>query len=149
MSTLYDTDYQAWLHDQADALREAARLRLNLPFAIDWERIAEELEGMSRSERRELRSRSAVLLLHLLKWQIQKDHRCRSWELTIAHQRKEIVAHLMDSPGLKSKQDEILMQAYADARVGANFETGLPLSDFPDACPFTMQEILDPDFWPE
>jgi Domain of unknown function DUF29 len=36
--------------------------------AIDVGNIAEEIESMGRSDRRELRSRLAVLVTHLLKW---------------------------------------------------------------------------------
>jgi hypothetical protein len=69
--------------------------------------------------------------------------------MTIAYQREEIAAHLKKNPSLKSKQQEIFEQAYGDARVEANYQTGLPLSAFPEACPFTMQEALDLGFWPE
>jgi Domain of unknown function DUF29 len=149
MGALREDDYVAWLLGQAAALREAARLRPNLPFDIDWELIAQELEGMSRSEARELRSRYAVLLLHMLKWLIQTDHRCRSWELTINHQRQEIAEHLAHNPGLKPERAELFAKAYADARVDANYETGLPLPAFPEACPFTIEQAMDEGFWPE
>jgi hypothetical protein len=149
MGALREDDYVTWLLGQADALRQVGRLRPNLPVSIDWELIAEELEGMSRSEARELRSRYAVLLLHLLKWLIQTDHRCRSWELTISHQRREIADHLARNPGLKPKRAELFAKAYGDARVDANHETGLPLSAYPEACPFTIEQAMDAGFWPE
>ena len=149
MSTLHEADYASWLLAQSRALREAAKLQLNVPLSIDWELIAEELEGMSRSEARELRSRLRVLLHHLLKWQLQTDHRCRSWQHTVEHQREEIEEHLARNPGLKSRRADLFAQAYADARYDANYETGLPLSTFPETCPFTLDQALDPEFWPE
>jgi len=43
----------------------------------------------------------------------------------------------------------VLAEEYADARFSAADKTGLPLSSFPEVCPFTVTEVLDPDFWPE
>lgn len=149
MNAIREEDHDSWLLGQAQALREVARLRPNLPVSIDWDRLAEELEGMSRSEVRELRSRYAVLLLHLLKWLVQKDHRCRSWELTIRHQRQALAEHLAQNPGLKGRRAEQFAKAYEDARVDANRETGLPLSAFPELPPLTLDEAADLGFWPD
>jgi hypothetical protein len=41
--------------------------------------------------------------------------------------------------------------AYAKARRDfrkAAAETGLPISSFPEECPFTSEQVLDPDFLP-
>ena len=59
---LYEDDFVAWLEDQA------GRARRGETEDLDLENIAEELEGMARSDRREIRSRLALLLTHLLKW---------------------------------------------------------------------------------
>ena len=59
---VYEDDFVAWLEDQA------GRARRGETEDLDLENIAEELEGMVRSDRREIRSRLAVLLTHLLKW---------------------------------------------------------------------------------
>ncbi len=61
-STLYDRDFYAWANEQAGLLR-AGRLT-----DVDIAHIAEEIESLGKSEKRELVGRLAVLLLHLLKW---------------------------------------------------------------------------------
>ena len=61
-TSLYDRDFYAWANEQA-ALIRAGRLE-----EVDLENVAEEIESMGRSERRELINRLAVLLLHVLKW---------------------------------------------------------------------------------
>lgn len=75
--SLYEADYALWLQEQVAHLR-AGRL-----FALDVENVAEELESLMKSERRELRSRLEVLILHLLKWDHQPDQRSivgdRAW----------------------------------------------------------------------
>ena len=64
MSTRYETDVVAWANEQA------ALLRAGKFSALDIEHIADEVEDVGKSEKRELASRMAVLLSHLLKWQV-------------------------------------------------------------------------------
>ena len=61
----YHGDFYAWATEQAALLR-AGRLS-----EADIENIAEEIESIERSEKRELVSRLTVLLTHLLRWQAQ------------------------------------------------------------------------------
>ena len=97
---LYDEDFVRWSEEQSRALREAARSGVNLP--LDWENLAEEVESLGRSQRRELRSRIAVILEHLLKLERSPAADPRSgWMETIARERSEIELLLNDSPSLK------------------------------------------------
>ena len=61
--SLHDSDFYAW------TLEQAALLRARRVGEADLEAIAEEIESMGKTEKRELVSRLTVLLLHLLKWQ--------------------------------------------------------------------------------
>jgi hypothetical protein len=82
---LYEEDFVAWLEDQA---RHARHCEID---ALDLENIAEELEGMARSDRREIRNPLTVLLAHLLKCLVQPSYkRSSSWLGTIAEQRFQI-----------------------------------------------------------
>jgi hypothetical protein len=85
---LYDRDIIAWANEQARLLRAGHLDR------IDIEHIAEEIEDVGKSEQRELASRMAVLLAHLLKWQFQPQRRGRSWQRTIRDQRNGIARRL-------------------------------------------------------
>ena len=67
MSTLHDTDTALWAEEQAHLLRRRAELANN--DELDWLHLAEEIEGVVTSEKRELRSRLALIIQHLLKWQ--------------------------------------------------------------------------------
>lgn len=139
---LYETDFYQWIMKNAELLRAG---RAN---EADLENIAEELEGMGRSERRELLSRLAVLIAHLLKWQAQPDKRSRSWTLTINLQREELAGLLTEMPSLRGYLEEHLPKAYYTGLVTAVTETHLPKEDFPDTCPFPLEAILDLDFLP-
>jgi hypothetical protein len=139
----YEQDFYAWLRHNAALIRQGK-------FAeIDTENIAEELEGMARRDRRQLMSRLAVLLMHLLKWQFQESLRSRSWELTIEEQREKIKLLLQESPSLKHEVDERLADAYRLAIVKAEKETGLPRKTFPIICPYQLAEALDNNFYPQ
>ena len=142
-ATLYDTDFYAWATEQAALLR-AGRLS-----EVDIENIAEEIESMGRSERRELVSRLTVLLLHLLKWRYQPGLRGNSWRLSIEEQRLRVSDHLNDNPSLKSQLDNAMPGAYRHAQIEATRETGFVRETFPADCPFTFDEIMNPDFWPD
>lgn len=142
-SALYDHDFYAWASEQAQLLR-AGKLA-----EADIEHIAEEIESMGRSEKRELVNRLAVLLMHLLKWQFQPSVRGTSWRLTIEEQRDRLADHLADNPSLKATLDASIASAYRLAILGAARETGMDRGVFPAACPWTFPQITDTDFWPE
>ncbi len=141
-TTLYDRDFYAWANEQAQLLR-AGRLS-----EADIENIAEEIESMGRGEKRELVSRLTVLLLHLLKWQVQPSHRGQSWRLSIANAREQLADHLDDNPSLKSQIDTAMVSAYRYAGREAAKETGLAVSAFPAVCPWGFEQVMDDGFWP-
>jgi len=140
---LYDTDFYGWIQQQAATLRSG-----NLA-GLDVENLIEEIESMGRSEKRELRSRLAVLFVHLLKWQYQPERRGASWVSTIKVQRFEIKAHIDDNPSLQPALSEIIDKAWQSALITAEHETGLRKSAFPTTCPWTFDQAMDDDFWPQ
>jgi Domain of unknown function DUF29 len=142
-NSLYDRDFYAWANEQAALLR-AGRLT-----EADIENIAEEIDSIGRGEKRELINRLAVLLSHLLKWQFQPAFRGNSWRLTIEEQRNRVDDHLGDNPSLKSQLDQALRTAYRSAANEASIETGFVRGTFPAECPYTYEQIMNPDFWPE
>jgi hypothetical protein len=140
---LYDRDFYAWANEQAVLLR-AGRLS-----EADIEHIAEEIESMGRTEKRELVSRLTVLLLHLLKWRFQPGLRGASWEASVQVQRIKLVDHLDDNPSLKPQLPAGIAAAYRVGRIEAAAETGLGQAAFPQSCPWTWHQIMDPNFWPD
>ena len=140
----YDKDINAWAQEQARLLR-AGRFEM-----LDIEHIAGEIEDVGKSEQRELASRMAVLLAHLLKWQYQPERRGASWEKTIKAQRKEIAYALDESPSLAPKLQEPRWLDMVRARAVAQAvgETGLDC--FPEECPWAIQgEVLAQSWLPE
>lgn len=142
---LYDQDFYAWTQEQAALLREGAL------HDLDVTNLAEEIESLGKSDRRTLGSHLRNLVLHLLKWRYQPAGRSsgHSWRSSIRNARAEIAVLLEDSPSLRREVSGLLTRWYPLARQDAADETGLPLATFPEACPWTAEQVLDTDFWPE
>ena len=141
----YDQDIVAWAQEQAHLLR------MGQFSALDIEHLAEEIEDVGRSEQRELASRMAVLLAHLLKWQYQPDQRGASWEVTISGQRERIIRRLRQTPSFKAtlNDPDWWADAWFDARIEAAKETGIEIQVFPPVCPWTTDQVLNPVWKPE
>jgi hypothetical protein len=141
-----DDDFYGWLLAQASALRA----RGDLP--IDWENVAEEIEGMGRNEENGLRSHLKRLLIHLLKYAFQPAKISASWEASIEGSRLEIGFLLKRSPSLKSKIDALFEEAYQLARSQAGAQMRMDKREWngrlPKTCPWPLETVLDPDFWP-
>ena len=140
-SSTHENDFYAWTQEQAHLLKTGQLQQ------IDRQNIAEELEDMGRSEKRQLESRLEVLIMHLLKWQFQPNLRSRSWQLTIKEQRLRLEKLLQKNPSLQPNLTEIIEDIYPLATLSAERETGLSL--FPETCPYTLSNILSPEFFPE
>jgi hypothetical protein len=113
----------------------------------DLEHIAEEIEYMGASRRRELQSRLTILIAHLLKWQFQPPG-TRSWKSTILTQRLELESLLAEAPSLRAKLAQVAEEIYPAALELASVETDLPARVFPEACPYDASRLLDQSFLP-
>jgi len=140
----YETDFYQWTQQQADLLRQGQFNRVDL----DLENIAEEIESMGRGQTHSLGSYLHNVIMHLLKWRYQPERRGTSWRLSIFNGRHQIQRLLKDSPSLNPKVLTLIADEYRQARQIAALETGLPLTTFPDQCPFTVEQITG-DYWPE
>jgi hypothetical protein len=139
---LYEQDELEWAEANAKLLRAGKLLE------IDAEHIAEVLEDMSKRERRELRSRLVLLIMHLLKFQYQPDKRSASWEATIKEQRRQIRYLLEDYPSLQKTTAASLADWYQEAMQDAAYETGLEASVFPRRLTYTIEQLLDDKWMP-
>ena len=143
-TSLYERDFFRWTEQMS------ARLRNREAGELDWENLAEEIESLGRRDRRELRNRLSVLIAHLLKWQYQPERRERStWMSTIREQRKQITYVLEDSPSLKRQVGEVWSEVYRDAADKAREQMKAAKHSLPKICPYTQDQVLDPDFFPE
>ncbi|GAL92832.1 MULTISPECIES: DUF29 domain-containing protein [Microcystis] len=143
LSQLYETDFNLWLEQTVNHLKKG-----NLQ-ALDLDNLIEEISDMGRNNRREVFGRLKVLLMHLLKWQYQPEKRTNSWINTIDEQREQLELIFRDSPSLKPYLADIFAECYQKAVRGTVNETNLPKETFPVDCPFTQEQVLNWDYFPE
>ena len=138
----YGQDVAAWAAEQARLIR-AGRFD-----QLDIEHIADEVEDVGRSEKRELASRMAILMAHLLKWQFQPTHRGTSWNRTLREQRKQVLRKLRETPSFfpLMQDGEWTDGVWGDAVTLAIAETGL--DTFPESCPWNLSDVLADDWLP-
>jgi hypothetical protein len=144
-NVLYDQDFNAW------ALDEAKKLKLRKFDVLDIDNLIEEIEDMSKREISSLESRLVVLIMHLIKWQVQTEKQCGSWRGTISSQRLKIKKLLKEMPSLKNHLSELISDAevYKDALQKASEETGIHQRLFPQELPYSQDQMLDNEFYPD
>jgi hypothetical protein len=142
-TTNYEHDVAAWAAEQAGLIRAGKVDQLDL------EHIADEIEDLGKSERRELASRVAVLLAHLLKWQFQPERRGKSWARTIRVQRSDVAEIIEEAPSLAPLLSDPawLRKAWGRALIQADGETGLG-DAFPEDCPWPMADVMSEGWLP-
>jgi Domain of unknown function DUF29 len=137
-----EDDFYAWCFEQAELLRQKRFAEADLPNVI------EELESTAKHHRSMLKSSYRLVILHLLKWEYQPDRRARSWELTIVRERNNIEDREEDNLTLKKEAGALVAEVYRRAARQAARETKLPVTTFPADCPYTIDQLRDPDWMP-
>lgn len=149
---LYEQDYNLWLQENIKAIKEN---RFN---DLDYTHLLQELEDMGKAEKNALISNLKILIAHLLKLQIQADapeQMKKSWYASVDEHRERIIDTLDDIPSLKSYLSEAMEKSYSGARKlaikegqRASFGVKKPSeSDYPNNCLFSMDQLLDEDFY--
>jgi hypothetical protein len=146
MSDLYDADILQWSEHQAALLRRRAAGELVNEADLDWPNIAEEIESLGKSQSRELSSRIATILLHLMKLQASPAGAPRAgWRDTILEQRDEIERLLADAPSLRARIPGTIAAEMDRAKRRAEAalaEYGEQPSHDLDAIAYTAEQVL-------
>ncbi|HEY8566685.1 MAG TPA: DUF29 domain-containing protein [Beijerinckiaceae bacterium] len=134
--TRYEDDAYTW------ALEQVALLKSGHLDGLDVENLIDEVGDVARREYDKLVAALRIVLLHILKWDVQPERRTRSWILSIIEHRERVNESLGDNPGLKSRAIDALHRAYKGARVAAARETDLPLEAFPTECSYGWDDVM-------
>ena len=141
--TLYEQDFALWIQATVQQLKTK-----NIEN-LDWEHLIEEIEGLTRSDRRELKHCLITLFEHALKRRYVPLSDCyRGWELTLKQTQSHLQDLLDDSPSLRGYLLEILPHCYQEALENVRIEYD---QVFPDAYlfPDKAQLLLTQKFWDE
>ena len=150
MATLYATDFYEWTQDQAAKLRRLMADRANVD--LDFERLAEEIEDVGGSNKKEVKSRLTTILEHMLKIAYSPAYEpLNGWRGTIYTQRRDLLDALEQSPSLRRVVRDDFGRCYQDAARSARLShIDLSLAPIPTTCPFDLDaQVLDPDWLPE
>lgn len=139
-ANLYETDFYAWTLAQSKLLKQGDFKHLDIT------NLVEEIESLGRQERRELESRLGILIGHLLKWEYQPEKRGKSWQATIREQRRATKKLISHNPSLKPYLAGAITDAYESGKDLVVRETTLDYLDLPEICPYTSEQLLNPDF---
>ena len=144
-SALYEQDFFAWTQTTAALIRAGKWLE------IDVNSLAEELNDLGVSQYNAVSSDLYQVLVHMLKWQYQPPLHVdsHSWRDSIVEHRDRIDRMCTRLPSLRRHLPTMLAEEYPRARRRARIQTSLALSTFPEECPWTVEEALDDDFWPQ
>ena len=117
VKTLYDDDFVAWSEQQAEALRAAARGGTNQQ--LDWENLAEEIEGLGNSQRSALGSHIMRIIQHLAKLEHSPATEPRNgWRRSVRLARIQAQRRIDENPSLKSEMDQFVQ---AEMRRGLEY----------------------------
>jgi hypothetical protein len=142
LNQLYEQDYYLWLEKTTELLKAG---KLN---ELDWEHLIEEIEDLSRSEKRAVVSFLKQLIKHLLLyqyWQTERQWSGQGWLEEISNFRFELLQYL-NSKTLKNYAEQELGTIYNRARKEAILKSNIP--DIPINCPYSLEQILSDDFIP-
>jgi hypothetical protein len=128
---LYERDFYVWTQEQAKALRDRGRG----DNRIDWDRLAEEVGDLGKSERNAVFSNATRVIQHLyyLAW-TQRTEPVGGWKAEVAAFRQALRRSL--TPSIRRQLARGLEQVHADAaeiatlafgghEPGASMDTGL------------------------
>jgi Domain of unknown function DUF29 len=143
-AALYEQDFPLW------AERQAALLRAGRFDALDLEHLIEEVEDLSRRERDSVESYVETIVEHLLKLAFSPAQRPRrGWLVTLDKQRARLARKLTTT--LRNHLEAELRPLYAGLRrpVGRQLAKDGVRPPLPPSCPYTLEQILDPDWYPD
>lgn len=145
-SPIYEKDFLLWSEQQAAALRAG-----NLA-ALDKDGLLEELEDMGNERKEALQSLIRNILAHLLKLEYSSATDPRAgWVEEITEFRAQAETKLDDTPSLKHYAEGLHQKAWPQARkmVEKSFRVYQEKAKLPNSCPYTLDNVLDYDFFPK
>ena len=144
LSALYESDFRAWASRQADLLR-ARRFD-----ELDLDHLIEEVADLGVSERKTVFSHARQVLQHLLKLQFSPAQwPRRNWIDSIVSHRTDLEERLTAS--LRRELEAAMADVYARARRDAAkglMQDRIAERELPSECPYTLDQVLDPDWLP-
>jgi hypothetical protein len=139
MNNLYEQDFNLWTEQMAIAIRERNVIDM------DWDNLLEEIDDMSKSEKRSLESYLERLIEHILKlqyWESEYQRNYRHWRAEVTNFRNRIKRIVYRSPSLNNYMSEVYSGIFQDAVDAQSNEF-----EIPDDCFIPLEKILEKDYF--
>ena len=141
LKELYESDYDRWLTEMVEILKNRDLKKL------DYDNLIEELEALGRSERNAVKSLLLQIIVHLMLyqfWQLEKERNANHWAAEIITFRVQLEDKL--TTNLRNYLAEELPKIYQNALLIVQKKT--QLNSFPEHCPYSLEQLLDKQWFP-
>lgn len=142
MKPLYDTDFYLWTQRMAQVVLEGRW------DDLDRENVADQVKRLGTKEDDRLDHLVFWLVTQLTLWWAKPERRCGKWKAKILGRRHRLERLLKDSPSLRDGTAATIAEVSPLAVEKAVIKARLVKNPYPENCSFTLEQLLDPDFWP-
>jgi hypothetical protein len=129
LKELYHQDLNLWRQEIINAIQSQQLENM------DWDNLVDEINDMTASERRALRSYTKRLIEHILKlkyWNSEKEYNRRGWEKEVVNFREEIKSILKESPSLNNYLEQNYLDWYEKSVKAMKREFSIPIDNLVD-----------------
>jgi hypothetical protein len=129
LKELYHQDLNLWRQEVISIIKNQQLENM------DWDNLIDEINDMTASERRALRSYTKRLIGHILKlkyWNSEKEYNQRGWKKEVVNFREEIKSILKDSPSLNNYLEENYFDWYEKSVKAMREEFSIPNENLVD-----------------
>ena len=136
---LHNRDFNLWLERMAIAIKNRDTKNM------DWEGLLEEIEDMTASQKRALRSYTKRLIEHILKlqyWHSEKEYNQKHWRKEVVNFRDSVNEILQDSPSLNNYLKENYQSWFNKSVKGMRQEINISEDNF-----IPLENIMDENFF--
>jgi len=142
LKTLYEIDDSLWLAETIELLKAK-----NFE-ALDLDNLIEELEDLGNEKKFRAASLLEQIIRHFLLlqfWTRERDYNQDHWELEIVNFQIQLKRYL--TTNLRNYLQNELTNIYEDAVFFVRKKTKNQVN-FPDTCPYSLEELLNPNWLP-
>ena len=143
LTLLYEMEYEQWLVQTINLLKE------NRFDELDKEHLIEELEELSRREKKTVERFLEQIIRHLLLlqyWSAEYEYNVNHWQAEIMSFRTQLKEDLTQN--LRNHLRENQAKVYEKALRYVKQKTGYTIN-FPENNPYTLEQLLEMNWLPE
>ncbi|NCR07222.1 DUF29 domain-containing protein [Microcystis aeruginosa] len=142
LKTLYEIDDSLWLEETIELLKAK-----NFE-ALDLENLIEELEDLGNEKKFRVASFLQQIIRHALLlqfWTREREYNQANWQAEIISFQYQLQRYL--TTNLRKYLEQEFEQIYFESLQYVRQKTDNKVN-FPDICPYSLEELLDPNWLP-